>query len=87
MRRFLTVLMLLLALQSCAVLRTGKFFILDHQEQAAVLQSEFPQLFALYQEGRISVDEMYMYKDRKGRSKYHVSYKYFIHVHDHDGDC
>ena len=79
---------LLLLAQSCAVLRSDRVIISDPDEQIAVLQAEFPQLYALYQEGRIKVDEMYMYKDRKGRSKYRVSYDYFVHAehedHDHD---
>lgn len=84
MKRCLPVLVLLLMLlQSCAVMRRDKAFILDPVEQEAVLQDEFPQLYALYVEGRISIDEMYLYKDRKGRSKYHISYNYFPHL-DHD---
>ena len=54
----------------------------DHEEIEAILQEHFPDLYDLHEQGRIEVDEIYVYTTRGGEPKYKVSLRYMPpHVH------
>lgn len=67
----------LLTTASCGILTPrGATVISDHEEIEAILQEHFPDLYELHEQGRIEVDEIYAYTDKKGKPKYKVSLRY-----------
>jgi hypothetical protein len=69
---------LLLTVASCGVMiPRNATVITDHEEMMAILQEHFPDLYALHEQERIEVDEIYLYPDRStGEPKYQVSFRY-----------
>lgn len=68
---------LTLATSSCGILPPhGATVISDHEEIEAILQEHFPDLYSLHEQERIEVDEIYVYTDRKGQTKYKLSLRY-----------
>lgn len=74
---------LLMTLASCGILPPrGATVISDHEEIEAILLEHFPDLYELHEQGRIEVDEIYVYTTRGGETKYKVSLRYMPpHVH------
>jgi len=74
---------LLLTMASCGILPPrGATVISDHETIEAILQEHFPDLYDLHEQGRIEVDEIYLYTDRHGQPKYKVSLRYMPpHAH------
>ena len=42
----------------------------------SLLKKNFPELYQLFQQGRISITNMYKYVDEKGTIRVHVDYKH-----------
>ncbi len=80
MKRFLSfglAIALTLSASSCGILPPrGATVISDHEEIEAILQEHFPDLYALHEQERIEVDEIYVYTDKKGQTKYKLSLRY-----------
>ena len=78
-----TILVLLMTVASCGIIPPrGATVISDHEEIEAILQEHFPDLYDLHEQGRIEVDEIYVYATRGGEPKYKVSLRYMPpHVH------
>ena len=78
-----TILVLLMTVASCGIFPPrGAMVISDHEEIEAILQEHFPDLYDLHEQGRIEVDEIYVYTTRGGEPKYKVSLRYMPpHVH------
>ena len=55
--------------------RYCKHYITDYGEQMKVLRENFPEIYGMYCEGKIQLNEMYEYVDDKGGIKYHILYK------------
>lgn len=74
---------LLMTLTSCGILPPrGATVISDHEEIEAILLEHFPDLYELHEQGRIEVDEIYVYNTRSGETKYKVSLRYMPpHAH------
>ena len=86
MKRFLPivlVLSLMLMTASCGLMKPrGATVISDHEAIEEILQEHFPDLYNLHEQGRIEVDEIYLYTDRHGQPKYKVSLRYMPpHAH------
>lgn len=77
-----TILVLMMTVASCGIFPPrGATVISDHEEIEAILQEHFPNLYDLHEQGRIEVDEIYVYTTR-GEPKYKVSLRYMPpHVH------
>ena len=86
MRRILRAVLfsyLMLATASCGIFPPrGATVITDHEEMEAILLEHFPDLYELHEQGRIEVEEIYAYTDRRGCPKYKVSLRY----HPRHGD-
>lgn len=78
-----TILVLLMTVASCGIFPPrGATVISDHEEIEAILQEHFPDLYDLHEQGRIEVDEIYVYTTRSGETKYKVSLRYMPpHAH------
>ncbi|MBQ1708412.1 MAG: hypothetical protein II026_05035 [Bacteroidales bacterium] len=78
-----TMLVLLITVASCGIFPPrGATVISDHEEIEAILLEHFPDLYELHEQGRIEVDEIYVYNTRGGEPKYKVSLRYMPpHVH------
>ena len=72
-----------LLMASCGILKPRNAVVItDHAEMMAILQEHFPDLYALHEQERIEVDEIYLYTDRHGQPQYKVSLRY-IPAHSH----
>ena len=80
MKRFLPIILvlsLMLMTASCGLMKPrGATVISDHETIEEILQEHFPDLYNLHEQGRIEVDEIYYYTDRRGQPKYKVSLRY-----------
>ncbi len=81
--RLVATILVLLTVASCGIFPPrGATVISDHEEIEAILQEHFPDLYDLHEQGRIEVDEIYVYTTRGGEPKYKVSLRYMPpHVH------
>ena len=50
--------------------------VYDYSERMSLLKKNFPELYQLFQQGRISITNMYKYVDEKGTIRLHVDYKH-----------
>ena len=83
LRPLLLTFLLMSATTSCGILiPRDAIVITDHEEIETILQEHFPDLYALHEQERIEVDEIYVYTDRKGQPKYKLSLRY-IPAHSH----
>lgn len=75
---FVSLLGLMLAvvtLNSCAI--TNKVIVRDYGEQMELIKINFPEIYDLYVEGKVIIDKVYTYDDKKtGTSRVHISYYY-----------
>ena len=61
-----TMLVLLITVASCGIFPPrGATVISDHEEIEAILLEHFPDLYELHEQGRIEVDEIYVYPNTK----------------------
>ena len=51
-----------------------KEYITEYSERMKVLRSDFPEIYNLYCDGKISIQEMYHYKTKDGKPMIHVGY-------------
>ena len=51
-----------------------KKYIKDYSEQMDVLRTGFPEIYSLYCNGKIVINEMYHYKTKEGNSMTHIGY-------------
>lgn len=51
-------------------------YIDDHQERMEILKQQFPEIYKLFCEGRISLDEMYKLQKKNGKEKVKLQYHY-----------
>ena len=54
----------------------NKVYITDYSEKMATIKLHFPEIYDLYRDGLVIIDEVYEYKDKNGKSKIHVGYRY-----------
>lgn len=80
MKKFLLSLILLfgvLYLQSCAPTRINKVYITDYNDQMKCVKSHFPQIYDLYINGKVVINGVYTYTEKKtGEEKVNISYYY-----------
>lgn len=86
MKRVLSILISLfvvLSTSSCGVMSKllgyhfdhyDKEYIKDYSEQMDVLRTGFPEIYSLYCNGKIVINEMYHYKTKEGKSMTHIGY-------------
>ena len=73
MKRTIVILLLgLLLFSSCAVNRT---YIRDYGDRTQILRTHFPEIYDLYRQGVVIIDDLYEY-EKDGKSRYNVSYHY-----------
>ena len=80
MKKFLfgvSTLLSFLFLQSCAPARINKVYITDYNDQMEYTKSHFPQIYDLYIQGKVVINGVYTYTERKtGEEKVNISYYY-----------
>lgn len=52
----------------------NKEYITNYSEKMEVLRSNFPEIYNLYCNGKVVIDEMYYYKTKDGEPKIHIEY-------------
>lgn len=79
----LSVIITLLITSSCGVMSElfgyhfdhyDKEYIKDYSKQMEVLRSGFPEIYNLYCNGKIVINEMYHYKTKDGVPMTHIGY-------------
>ena len=79
----LSVIVTLLITSSCGVMSElfgyhvdhyDKEYIKDYSKQMDVLRSDFPEIYNLYCNGKIVINEMYHYKTKDGEPMTHIGY-------------
>ena len=66
----------ILAVPACGLIHYNKVYYTDYSKQMSSLKLHFPEIYALYCNGLIIIDEMYEYETKDGDSKVHISYHY-----------
>ena len=56
--------------------RYCKHYITDYSERMTVLKENFPEIYDLYRNGKVLLNEIYEYVGDNGNIKYHISYSY-----------
>lgn len=51
-------------------------FITDYGERMAVLKAQFPEVYQMFSNGAVIVNNLYEYVDRDQHIKYHIDYRY-----------
>ena len=68
MKRILLLIIMACMLNGCAI-----NYITNYSEKMRVVQSSFPEIYELYKQGEVIIDDVY-YNEKKG--SYHISYRY-----------
>lgn len=55
-------------------LQPGYRPIKNYSEQMELLKINFPEIYSLYRQGEVILDEMYEYNDKEGKPQIHISY-------------
>ena len=82
MKQFLTIITVSLLLVSCSLripnaLRYRNYKpVNDYGKKMELLQTYYPELYVLYLNGDIILEEMFEYTDRNGNPKVKISYRY-----------
>jgi len=83
MKRLLTILVSVTLLSSCsfripnAIKYKDYHRVRDYREQMELVEENFPEIYNLYRQGEVVIDEVFEYTDRKtGKSRVNVSYYY-----------
>ena len=77
MKKIFILILIMISALSCAPARINKVYIRDYNEQMDIVRSHFPQIYNLYIQGKIVINYVYTYTDRKtGDDKVNVSYHY-----------
>lgn len=53
-----------------------KVYITDYSKRMDNLKINFPEIYSLYCDGLIIINEMYEYKDKEGVERVHINYRY-----------
>lgn len=56
-----------------------KHYITDYREEMEVLKENFPELYELYCNGKIVINELYEYVGDNGNLRYHISYRHNVY--------
>lgn len=77
MKKILVILLSALMLCSCASMRYKDYKpIRDYNRQMELLRTGFPEVYNLYRNGDVVLDEMFEYTNKYGEPKIHISYHY-----------
>jgi hypothetical protein len=79
MKKLFILLVALLSLSSCSTsFWTGRpkdaVLITDFNQRMTALKDNFPELYNLFKQGKIVIDEMYMYNFKTGNPRVSVDY-------------
>lgn len=72
MKKFVCLLSFVAILSSCVLNRT---YIRDYGEQIRLVRENFPEIYDMYCDGLIIIDDVYTY-DKDGTERVGVSYRY-----------
>ena len=50
-------------------------FITDYSDRMYILKTDFPEIYNLFTQGKVALNEMYKYVDEKGTVRIHISYR------------
>ena len=50
--------------------------VTDYSERMQLLRTNFPEIYTLYTNGSIIINEMYEYNDKDGTPQVHINYRY-----------
>ena len=77
LKKILVILISALMLCSCAsMFYTDYKHVNDYSRQMELLQENFPEVYNLYRNGDIILNEMFVYTDENGEPRVHISYHY-----------
>lgn len=76
MKKILSLLIIIVLATSCGIIQPGISYVTDYTEQMTILKNKFPEIYELYRQGDIRLDQMYTYKDANGNEKVRISYSY-----------
>lgn len=79
-RRTLSLSLLIMSImQSCSLLEpliySNRTYIEDYGEKMDLVERNFPEIYQLFREGEIVIDEVYTY-EKDGAEKVHIEYHY-----------
>lgn len=52
-----------------------KEYITDYSDRMDILRTDFPEIYNLYCNGKVVINELYHYKTKEGKSMTHVGYR------------
>ena len=67
---------MILTISSCGLIHYNKVYLTDYSQRMNSLKLHFPEIYSMYCDGLIIIDEMYEYETKEGDSKVHISYHY-----------
>ena len=77
LKKILVILISVLMLCSCASIFYMDYKpVNDYSSQMELLQENFPEVYNLYRNGDIILNEMFMYTGENGEPRVHISYHY-----------
>ena len=81
MKKLLAILISATMLCSCSTIakhiKYGDYeYVKDYRRQMELLEANFPEVYNLYRNGDVILDEMFEYTDRNGVPQVHISYHY-----------
>lgn len=77
MRKIILFMLIILTTASCATTKINKVRIKDYNEKMELIEMHFPQIYLLYIQGKVAIDNVYTYTEKKtGEEKVNLSYHY-----------
>lgn len=74
MKRLIILLSIIVMLTSCSVVQ--RTYVRDYGEQIELIKTYFPEIYDLYRQGVVIIDDVYTYeKDGKERAGVHYHYR------------
>lgn len=78
MKKLIVIFIIIVTLSSCASLYYKDYrLITDYSERIVLVKDNFPEIYNLYRNGDVIIDEVFKYTDKStGKERVHISYHY-----------
>ena len=78
MKKLLVLFFIAITLNSCASLLYKNYRpVTDYREEMELVRTNFPEVYEMYKNGEVIIDEVFEYTDKKtGGERVHISYHY-----------
>lgn len=74
MKKLILLLSVVTVLTACSVV-VKRTYVRDYREQIELIKTNFPEIYDLYRQGAVIIDDVYTY-EKDGKGRVHIQYHY-----------